>query len=286
MDDAGALPIRTLLVSDVHLGCKHSQSKQFLHFLRRFEPESLYIVGDFIDTWKINSGWHWSSECDEVIERLVFLNQQGTKIFYVPGNHDSFLRTPGFDALMPAIFSQFEVANEFIFETASGWKLLVTHGDLFDVFETKAQWLSKGSSIFYDSALSLNRWMHHWFLHPNENPYGVCAILKGRVKRAVQFISRYERSILQHARWRECHGIVCGHIHTPAIPQTPPADSDSLVYLNTGDWVENCTGLVEHHDGLIQLMSLYGDHQSIELPLRSGDGSESVDEAQVLANVA
>lgn len=263
MDVANATPVRTLLVSDVHLGCKHSQSRKFLTFLRQFKPESLYIVGDFIDTWKINTGWYWPRDCDEIISHLVTLSQQGTKIHYVPGNHDSFLRNPALRAFLPIDLPKFEVGNEFVFETLGGWRFLVTHGDLFDVFETRAQWASRGSSVFYDACLSANWWFHRMLLGEDRNPYGICAILKDRVKRCVRFISSYEAKILQHARVRDCNGVICGHIHTPDI-----VSNDSMVYCNTGDWVENCTALVESNDGRIHLLQRYGEDVLLDLPNR------------------
>ncbi len=263
MIQSAAKPVRTLLVSDVHLGCKHSQARAFLDFLQGFAPESLYLVGDFIDGWKINTGWHWSEDCDEVISHLIELTRRGTKVFYVPGNHDSFLRNPSFRFAFPTDVPNFEVANEFIFQTLDGWRFLVTHGDLFDVVETKAQWASKGTSAMYDAALSMNWWLHRFTMTESANPYGVCALLKDRVKRCIRFISNFETKILEHARQQSCDGVVCGHIHTPDI-----IADHSMWYCNTGDWVENCTGLVECHDGQIQLVRRYEEDILLDLPRR------------------
>ncbi|QDT02225.1 UDP-2,3-diacylglucosamine hydrolase [Rubripirellula lacrimiformis] len=263
MDQADAKPVRTLLVSDVHLGCKHSQSKEFLNFLQGFAPENIYLVGDFIDGWKINTGWHWTQDCDNVISHLIELTRRGTKVFYVPGNHDAFLRSSVLRSALPDEFSRVEVANEFVFETLAGWRFLVTHGDLFDCVEMQAQWLSKGTSALYDACLSLNWWLHRYTFAESCNPYGVCAVLKDRVKRSIRFISNFESKILDHARLRDCDGIVCGHIHTPDIVTT-----DSMWYCNTGDWVENCTGLVECHDGQIQLVRRYDEDIILDLPAR------------------
>jgi len=264
MEPIRPAPVRTLLVSDVHLGCKHSQTQEFLHFLRRFDPAAIYLVGDFIDSWKINAGWHWSRECDLVIEHLMGLANDGTKIHYVPGNHDAFLRSPTFQAMLPTGFSRCEIANEFVFETLHGWRFLVTHGDLFDFFETRMQWTSKASTIFYDSCLSLNRWIARRVLDSDRNPYGACGILKNRIKRGVRFISGFEAKLIQHARNLACQGVVCGHIHTPAL-----VAKSSMFYCNTGDWVENCTGIVEHLDGRLQLISRYADNVHVQLPRRS-----------------
>ena len=261
MTDMEIRPVRTLLVSDVHLGCKHSRAKEFLEFLQGFAPDKLYIVGDFIDTWKINSGWHWSTACDDTISHLLMLAERGAQVFYVPGNHDAFLRNPMFRMALPPEFRQLQIANEFVFETLRGWRFLVTHGDLFDCFETQAQWVSKGSSVFYDACLSVNWWAHRWMMNQSRNPYGACALLKYRVKRGIRFISQYESKIMHHARQQSCEGVVCGHIHTPGIRY-----SDSILYCNTGDWVENCTGLIEDHGGELRLVSRYSEEQVLSLP--------------------
>jgi len=224
----------------------------------------VYLVGDFIDAWKCNRGWHWSAECDEIVAHLEGLIRGGTEIFYVPGNHDSFLRNASFLRLVPQVFSQIKIADEFVFETRGGWRFLVTHGDLFDWFETQAQWISKATAGIYDAILSLNRlWNRHLGRH-DANPYGACAVIKDRVKRGVRFISKFEATIMQHAHRRQCEGVICGHIHTPDI-----IHRGGLLYCNTGDWVENCTGLVEHHDGTIRLESTYSASKTLVLETHS-----------------
>jgi UDP-2,3-diacylglucosamine pyrophosphatase LpxH len=259
-------------VSDVHLGCKHSQSKEFLAFLRRYRPNTLYLVGDFVDTWKINAGWHWPEECSLIIEELAALVRNGTRLCYVPGNHDSFLRNPAFRGMLPKELPEFEVRNEFVFETLQGWRFLVTHGDLFDFFETRAQWISKATARLYDVCLSMNWWIYRVLLHRAGNPYGGCAILKDRVKRGVRFISHYESRISEHAMLNSCEGVICGHIHTPDL-----VHRQFPIYCNTGDWVENCTGLIEHHDGTLGLISHYGKDRYLRLPRIQRQGSsESV----------
>ncbi|WP_081610978.1 UDP-2,3-diacylglucosamine diphosphatase [Rhodopirellula europaea] len=279
--------VRTLLVSDVHLGSKHSRAEEFLVFLREFQPESLYLVGDFIDGWKINTGWHWSSVCDEIIAHLISLARRGTKIHYVAGNHDAFLRNPAFRAGCLATLPRFEVGNEFVLETVAGWKFLITHGDLFDCVESNVPWLSKGTTAVYDACLSMNRLCHRAWQPSDRNPYGVCSVLKDRVKRWIRFVSDFETRILDHAKQRECNGVICGHIHTPDI-----VSSDSMWYCNTGDWVENCTGLVERHDGQLHLVRRYDEDLFLRLPAheeairRCFDDSETADvEANELVSV-
>jgi UDP-2,3-diacylglucosamine pyrophosphatase LpxH len=263
MSQTAPISVRTLLVSDVHLGCKHARTEEFLQFLEGYRPDTLYLVGDFLDAWKVNTGWHWTDWCDQVVDHLVKLVDQGTRVLYTPGNHDSFLRQSMTSNILPSGFPDVQVADEFVFETLNGWRFLVTHGDLFDSVERRAQWISKGSSFVYDRCLSLNRWVQRRFLGDHRNPYGACAVVKGRVKRGVKFISRYEHKIMRHAIAKHCDGVICGHIHTPVLKK-----SDRVLYCNTGDWVENCTGLIEHHDGGLQLVSRYGKQDTLELPPR------------------
>lgn len=266
MSGIAAVPIRTLLVSDVHLGGKHARSEEFLAFLQRYRPDHLYLVGDFFDAWKVKTGWHWPESCDRIVAHLNQLVEQGTQLHYTPGNHDAFLRQESRRGLLPGGFPQASIADEFVYETLHGWKFLVTHGDLFDFVENRAQWLSQIGSFLYDTCLSLNRWLQSRFLGEHRNPYGACAVVKGSVKRGVKFISGYEEKIISHARSQNCHGVICGHIHSPGIKQ-----SGDIVYCNTGDWVENCTGLIEHRDGGLELVCRYDSSQSIRLTERCED---------------
>ncbi|EMI57732.1 metallophosphoesterase [Rhodopirellula sallentina SM41] len=250
-------------MSDVHLGCKHSRAEEFLVFLRRFHPESIYLVGDFIDGWRINAGWHWSQTCDDIITHLMTLANGGTRIHYVSGNHDSFLRNQAFQSGCLASFPQLEIGNEFFFETLGGWRFLVTHGDQFDCVEENAQWLSKGTTTLYDACLGLNRLWHKALLPKDDNPYGGCSVLKDRIKRWIRFVSGFENKLLEHARRNACDGAICGHIHTPDI-----VSGDQMWYLNTGDWVENCTGLIERYNGQIQLVQRYNEDMFLQLPAK------------------
>ncbi|WP_443217317.1 UDP-2,3-diacylglucosamine diphosphatase [Rhodopirellula sp. P2] len=142
---------------------------------------------------------------------------------------------------------------------------MITHGDLFDCVELNAQWLSKGSTALYDVCLSLNRWYHKTWQHRDCNPHGLCAVLKDRVKRWIRFVSGFENRIRNHAREQDCDGVICGHIHTPDI-----VTGDSMWYCNTGDWIENCTGLVERHDGQLHLVRRYDEDLFLRLPSQRG----------------
>lgn len=264
MNSTAPRSVRTLMISDVHLGSKHAQTARCLEFLRSVSPEQVYIVGDFIDGWRTHHGWHWTDRCGEIMDYFEDLTRRGVPVFYTPGNHDSFLReTHGHDQILEKFagkFAHVQIADEFVFETNGGWRFLVTHGDLFDIVESQTQWVSKLASIAYDSVLSGNRAVNQITRRGHRNPYGACATMKSQVKRAIRFISDFETSIMRHAIGHGCDGVICGHIHTPTL-----INRTGLLYGNTGDWVENCTGLIEHHNGTLCLESVYGKPRTLDL---------------------
>ena len=246
-------PIRTLFVSDIHLGCRFSQPENFLDYLERVRPERIYILGDFLDGWKLSSSWLWKPVYTRIINRLLHLAQTGTQLYYTPGNHDAFLRCQEVQEILKRTGVDIKVADEFIFESSDGKRFLLTHGDKFDVVEMNYQWLSMATTVVYEPLLFLN-WLSSKVYRRKEkkSPYGACAVIKDRVKAAVRFISNFESRLYDHARQRGCDGIICGHIHSPGM-----VEEDSITYLNTGDWVENCTALVEYQDGSMKLESFF-----------------------------
>jgi len=234
--------VRTLFVSDIHLGCRHSQAAALVDLLDRFEPEQLYLVGDFIDGWKLKNRWRWRPEYDAVLQRLMALKRRGARLCYTPGNHDNFLR--GF----LSNFGVVDIQDRFVHVAADGRRFVVTHGDQFDRIEQNNQWLSLVASYAYDVLLTAN-WLGNRLRGKKHNPYAFCAAVKGRVKRLMSHVSDFEAQLIQSARDEGCDGIICGHIHVPRIAQL-----DGVAYLNTGDWVENCSALVEYEDGGFDLI--------------------------------
>lgn len=180
--------VRSLFVSDVHLGCKHSQATEFLDLLERFEPQNLYIVGDFIDGWKLKGKWRWLPVYDQIIQRLMVLKHSGTKLFYTPGNHDSFLRN------YVANFGVIDVQDRFIHEAGDGRRFIVTHGDQFDRIEQSAQWLSVVASYAYDVLLTSN-WLVNKLRGKKHDPYAFCGAIKRRVKMLVKHVSDFEEQL-------------------------------------------------------------------------------------------
>lgn len=250
--DDDALPIRTLFVSDIHLGSRHSQSEAFLATLKRRRPESLYLVGDIVDGWRWPGGWTWKASLVSIVRILEDLADAGTRIYYTPGNHDAFLRDPAVAEAVRRRLPFLHIADEFVYTALNGRRFLVTHGDQFDLVERSAQWISRMSSWAYDAALSSNWWLSRCIRNEEKSPYWLCATGKKRVKSKIRFLSRFEDSILMHARDQECQGVICGHLHTPAM-----VHRDGMTYFNTGDWVENCTSLVETENGLFDLECFY-----------------------------
>lgn len=240
--------IRTIFISDVHLGCRHSRAGALATFLESHQPEQIYLVGDFIDGWKLKRVWRWLPEYSRLIHRLLELNQSGTRLYYTPGNHDDFLRQFVYD------FGLVDVRDEFVFETADGRQILVTHGDKFDVFEKSARWFSMLLSFIYDAILSANRLASKLQRKHKRSSYAFSAAIKLWCKRFAMFLSDFEKQLVEHAEQLGCDGVICGHIHKPDIRQ-----GDGVTYFNTGDWVEHCTALVEYDNGQMELLFMASD---------------------------
>jgi UDP-2,3-diacylglucosamine pyrophosphatase LpxH len=254
--------VRSLFVSDVHLGCRYAQTENFLQFLDQIRPDRLYVLGDFFDGWKLAANWHWPALYNRLMNRLFDLSRTGTQIYYTPGNHDAFLRNGEVLRMIQSSGIKLRVDDEFIFEALDGRKYLLLHGDRFDVVENHAQWLSIGVTFAYEALLSANWWYRRARPSPGRSPYSFCAKLKNAVKTGVRFMSHFEQKLFAYARERDCTGVICGHIHTPGV-----FGNDEMRYLNTGDWVENCTALTEHYDGTLHLESFFPSLPSQTVPM-------------------
>lgn len=235
---------RAVFVSDVHLGTRGCKADLLLDFLRRVESDSLYLVGDIVDGWRLKKGWYWPQAHNDVVQKLLRKARKGTRVFYIPGNHDEFARD-----YVENDFGHVRLVPEAIHETADGRKLLVIHGDEFDGVVLYAKWLALLGDSAYTLALTLN----HWFNVVRRKlglPYwSLSRYLKHKVKNAVSFIAKYETAMAEEARRRGLDGVVCGHIHHAEI-----RDLGGILYCNDGDWVESCTALVEHFDGRLEII--------------------------------
>ena len=239
---------RSIFISDVHLGTKDCKAGELNNFLKNNTCNTLYLVGDIIDAWKIKQNkWRWKQSHTNVIRRILGHAKRDTRIIYVLGNHDEFLR-PFLQYNLN--FGMVELHNQYEHIGADGKHYLVTHGDLFDGITRLAPWLSILGDKAYDFVLALNS-RFNWLRHRLGFGYWSLSLyLKQRVKRALDFIFQFERNLAAYCKKRGFDGVICGHIHHAEIKEI-----DGVVYMNDGDWVESMTALVEHHDGRWEILT-------------------------------
>jgi UDP-2,3-diacylglucosamine pyrophosphatase LpxH len=233
---------RSIFVSDIHFGTRDCKAQQLNNFLKHNTCDTLYLVGDIIDGWKIaRNRWRWQQSHTNAIRRILGHAKRGTRVVYVAGNHDEFLRP-----LIPygIGFGAIEIVNQCEHVGADGKRYLVTHGDLFDGITSIAPWLSFLGDKLYDFVLDLNS-RFNWIRHRMGFGYwSLSRYLKHKVKSSVDFIFQFELNLARYCRKRGFDGVICGHIHHAEIKTI-----DGVVYMNDGDWVESMTALVEHWDG-------------------------------------
>lgn len=235
---------RTVFLSDIHLGTRASRADLAADFLHRTECERLFLVGDILDGWRLRKAWHWDRDHDEVIRRIVAIARDGAEVTYIPGNHDEMLRD-----WLGLELAGVRILREAEHETADGRRFLVVHGDEFDGVIRYGRIVSALGDLGYDAAVGLNR-LYNGVRRRCGYPYwSLAQWLKRRVKGAASAIARFETALAEAARQRGFDGVVCGHIHQPEMREV-----HGVLYLNDGDWVENCTALVEHEDGRFELL--------------------------------
>ena len=235
---------RTLWISDLHLGTPGCQADALLAFLKHVECDTLYLVGDIIDWWQLRRAWYWPQAHNDVVQKLLRKARKGTKVIFVPGNHDEFAR-----AFVGHNFGGVDVAEEWIHETADGRKLWIIHGDLFDGVIQCAKWLAHVGDSLYEFTLRLNRHLNSLRARMGLPYWSLSKYLKLKVKRAVSYVGDFEAAVAREARKRGVHGVVCGHIHHAELREI-----DGIVYANDGDWVESLTALAEHADGRLEIV--------------------------------
>ena len=239
-----ALHYRAVFLSDIHLGTKDTHCEQLLDFLQQLQCEQLYLLGDVIDIWKAKSGWHWPMHSHNVMHRILDKARRGTQVSYIPGNHDEALR-----AYADTVFEGVNIVMEAEHQTADGKRLLLLHGDEFDNAVRHSQMLHALGSHAYDLLLVLNRWQNHWRRRMGMPHWSLAGFIKQHARQARKHIESYERAAVHEASRRGYDGIVCGHIH-----QAADKVIDGIRYLNTGDWVENCTAIAEDFSGQLHLI--------------------------------
>lgn len=241
---------RTVWISDVHLGTRNCQAELLLRFLKGLRTDKLYLVGDIVDFWEFTrSGIYWPSSHNKVVRRVLKMARQGTRVVFIPGNHDENLRE-----YLPIRLGEIECVRDAVHETADGRRIWVLHGDDFDLITKYHRWLALLGDRSYVLLLWLNRVLNRVRQTLGFGYWSLSAAIKHKVKRAVNFISDFEHGLAQEARRRGVDAVLCGHIHH--AEQRMIGD---VLYLNCGDWVESCTAIVEHADGRLELLRVSHD---------------------------
>ena len=243
-DRVGVHRYRSIWISDVHLGTPGCQAGALLDFLKSTECETLFLVGDIVDGWQLRRSWYWPQAHNDVVQKLLRKARKGTRVVFVPGNHDEFARR-----YVGHEFGGIEVAHDCIHVTADGRRLWITHGDLFDGVIQCAKWLAYVGDSMYGFTLRLNRHVNSWRARMGLPYWSLSGYLKHKVKRAVSYVGDFETAVAREARRRGVHGVVCGHIHHAELREI-----DGILYANDGDWVESLTALVEHGDGRLEIL--------------------------------
>ena len=228
----------------MHLGTRGCQAEALLDFLRHYDAETIYLVGDIFDGWQLRRSWYWPQAHNDVVQKLLRKARKGTRIVYVPGNHNSALRD-----YCGTHFGGVEVALDAVHTTADGRRLWVIHGDAFDGIVKYARWLAFLGDRAYGALIRMNAGLNRVRRLLGYPYWSLSAYLKYKVKNAVSFIADYEVALAEAARRRDVDGVVCGHIHHAEIRRF-----GGILYVNDGDWVESCSAAVEHPDGRIEIV--------------------------------
>lgn len=239
---------KTIFISDVHLGTKDCKAELLNNFLKNNSCDTLYLVGDIIDGWKIQQNkWRWKQTHTNVVRRILGYAKRGTRVIYIAGNHDEFLRQ-----MLPYNINlgNVEIYNQFEHIGIDGKHYLVTHGDLFDGITRLAPWIAFLGDKAYDVILTLNTHYNHFRRRCGWGYWSLSKFLKVKVKRAVDFIFRFEKNLSAYCKRKGYDGVICGHIHHAEIKEI-----DGTIYMNDGDWVESCSALVEHEDGRWEIVT-------------------------------
>ena len=242
-ENSNAKKVRALFVSDMHLGTRICRADLILSFLKKYEAETIYLIGDIIDGWQLKKSWYWPALHEKVLWAIINKAAKGSRVVYVPGNHDDFLRS--FSGKKP---SGVEVTETTIHTTASGRRFLVMHGDELDAVMRSVPWLAHVGDAAYDALIALNFAYNRVSGLLGFKYRSLAAMVKKSVKRAVSFIGKFEEELVTTGRDCGVDGVICGHIHHATI-----RDIGKLCYVNTGDWVENFTAIVENVNGELEL---------------------------------
>ena len=247
--------VRSVFISDVHLGTRACQAEQLIDFLRAYSAEYLYLVGDIVDFWAMSREVVWTPAQNTVVQKILRRARNGESVTFIPGNHDEALRE-----YVGIRFGDVRLEHQCVHTTADGLRLLLLHGDEFDQVTLHHRWLAMLGDRGYNLLVSLNVWLA-WIRRKLgiAGYWSLAGYAKRKIKTAVSFIGDFEKSVVRTVREQGLDGVICGHIHVAALKSI-----DGILYINCGDWVDSCTGVVEHHDGRLELIQ-WG--QQLELPM-------------------
>jgi len=236
---------KTIVLSDIHLGSKHSKAKEVVRYLKKNTCDKLILNGDIIDGWQLKKGAKWKKKHTRFFRVVLkMMEKKKTEVIYVRGNHDDFM-----DSIAPFTFGDIQIVKDYILER-KGKKYLVLHGDIFDAITSNLKWLAILGDIGYNLLLWVNKIYNNRRIRKGLPYYSLSQVVKQKVKSAVSYISNYETELVKFAHKKGCDGVICGHIHHPAITQY-----DEITYLNSGDWVESLTALVENYKGKWEIIN-------------------------------
>ncbi|MDQ0566563.1 UDP-2,3-diacylglucosamine diphosphatase [Erythrobacter citreus] len=262
---------RTIWISDVHLGTKGCNHELLIDFLDHTDSDTMYLVGDIIDGWRLKKKVYWPPEHSDIVWRILKRAKRGTRIIYIPGNHDEMVRP--FSGMN---FGGVEIMRAAFHDTADGRRLMVLHGDEFDTIMLAHRWLAFVGDALYHVMMKLNNWVAAARKRLGLPYWSISKAAKNKVKNAVEFISKYEEVVARAAAERGVDGVVCGHIHTAEF-RSFEYGGKRVEYWNDGDWVEGCNALVEHADGRMEI--LHWPDEVARRNRRESDVTPSVPEA-------
>ena len=248
--------VRSLFLSDIHLGTRACQAERLLEFLREYDAENVFLIGDIVDFWAMRRSVNWNAAQNTFVQKVLRRARRGERVIFIPGNHDEVLRN-----YLGIALGDIEVVGEYTHTLADGRRFLLLHGDQFDQITRHHRWIAVLGDVMYDVLVRLNVILSYVRRRFGMTCYwSLAGYAKRRVKKALQFIFDFEDSAIHAARQRGLDGIICGHIHSASL-----READGIVYGNCGDWVDSCTALVEHGDGRLELIA-WGSQAAARLP--------------------
>jgi len=261
---------RTVWISDVHLGYKGCKADYLLHFLCVTDCKYLYLVGDIFDLWSLKRSFYWPQVHNAVVREILAKAKAGTKVIYVPGNHDELLRD-----YHGMSYGNVIVRNKYVHHSVNGERVLILHGDEFDGVIKCGRLATFFGNKAYDFLLYVNRVFNHFRRRFGLPYWSLAKFMKTKIKNAMQHVENFERAAAYEAGKRGCSAVVCGHIHHAEIKKI-----NGIMYMNTGDWVENCTAMVEHLDGAIELLHWSEmSHTVKSFPIQHNSNKENTSKA-------